>query len=236
MCRCIWLPPQSADGVLASPVPPITTLSISRARPTRAATATSTGRPLKLAHGVEVLGVARLEVLGLDPGRGELAAGRGERRGGVGLARQPRRSAALRRAAQRRRALALRRAQVGVARAHREPVGLAHGRHDLDLDREVEVARPSARITTACWASFWPKKATSGPTVLNSFATTVVTPRKCSGPRRCGSPSSTSVSAPPTSTVGREAVRVDLVDGRARRRGRRPRPRRASRSRSSSRG
>ena len=50
------------------------------------------------------------------------------------------------------------------------------------------------RITTACWASFWPKKARSGPTELNSFATTVVTPRKCSAPRRSGSPSRTSVS------------------------------------------
>ena len=38
-------------------------------------------------------------------------------------------------------------------------------------------------MTIACWASFWPKKATSGPTALKSFATTVVTPRKCAGPR-----------------------------------------------------
>ena len=36
-------------------------------------------------------------------------------------------------------------------------------------------------ITATCWASFWPKKATSGSTALNSFATTVVTPAKVRG-------------------------------------------------------
>ncbi len=58
------------------------------------------------------------------------------------------------------------------------------------------------RITAACWASFWPKNATSGCTALKSLATTVVTPRKCSGPRcGLGSPQSTDVSAPLTSTA-----------------------------------
>ena len=70
------------------------------------------------------------------------------------------------------------------------------------------------RITTACWASFWPKNATSGPTELKSFATTVVTPRKCSLPRRLGSPSRTSVSASADLDRGREARRVDLVGAR----------------------
>ena len=54
------------------------------------------------------------------------------------------------------------------------------------------------RMTSACWASFWPKYAMSGPTMLKSLATTVVTPRKCSGPR--AAPSSTSLS-PVTPTV-----------------------------------
>ena len=54
------------------------------------------------------------------------------------------------------------------------------------------------RITTTCWASFWPKKATSGATMLNSLQTTVQTPAKCPAPR--SAPSSTSES-PPTLTV-----------------------------------
>ena len=57
------------------------------------------------------------------------------------------------------------------------------------------------RIRSACWASFWPKKATSGPTELKSFATTVVTARKCPGPRRSGAPQSTSVNLASTSTA-----------------------------------
>ena len=92
------------------------------------------------------------------------------------------------------------------------------------------------RITTACWASFWPKNARSGPTELNSFATTVVTPRKCSGPRRLGIAVEDVGQRPADLDRGREARRVDLV---GRRRvdevdpGLRPR---AAASRSSSRG
>ena len=37
------------------------------------------------------------------------------------------------------------------------------------------------RITTTCWASFWPKYATSGATMLNSLQTTVQTPSKWPG-------------------------------------------------------
>ena len=46
------------------------------------------------------------------------------------------------------------------------------------------------RITTTCWASFWPKNATSGVTMLNSLQTTVQTPSKWLAPR--SAPSSTS--------------------------------------------
>ena len=38
-------------------------------------------------------------------------------------------------------------------------------------------------MTATCWASFWPKNATSGWAMLSSFATTVATPAKCAAPR-----------------------------------------------------
>ena len=81
------------------------------------------------------------------------------------------------------------------------------------------------RITTACCASFWPKKATSGSTVLKSFATTVVTPSEVLGPARAGSPRGPRSDR--STGPGREAVGIDVARGRARRRGRRPPPRRA---------
>ena len=73
-------------------------------------------------------------------------------------------------------------------------------------------SRTSLRITSACWASFWPKYATSGPTMLNSFVTTVVTPSKCSG----------AALARPFEHLGEaadrdrrvEAVGIDLLDRR----------------------
>ena len=37
------------------------------------------------------------------------------------------------------------------------------------------------RIASSCWKSFSPNTATCGLTALNSFATTVVTPRKWPG-------------------------------------------------------
>ena len=67
------------------------------------------------------------------------------------------------------------------------------------------------RITIACWASFWPKKATSGPTELKSFATTVVTPRKCAGPRASGIAVEHVGQAARDLDRGGEALRVDLV-------------------------
>ena len=54
------------------------------------------------------------------------------------------------------------------------------------------------RTTTTCCASFCPKKATSGATIVKSLQTTVQTPAKWPGPR--SAPSSTSPS-PPTVTV-----------------------------------
>ena len=139
----------------------------------------------------KVVGIARLQVLGLDPRRRQLARARprspaasdSARARALDRAQRPR---------ERRRPLALRRVEVGVARAHRQPVGLAHDRQRLDPHRDVEVAghapdhrqpagRPSGRSRR--------RRAD----VLKSLATTVVTPRKCSGPRRAGSPQRTSV-------------------------------------------
>ena len=54
------------------------------------------------------------------------------------------------------------------------------------------------RMTATCWASFCPKYATSGPTMLKSLVTTVLTPAKWPGPRLA--PSSTS-EIPGTETV-----------------------------------
>ena len=53
-------------------------------------------------------------------------------------------------------------------------------------------------MTASCCASFWPKYATSGPTMLKSLVTTVATPWKWPAPRTA--PSSGSVT-PPTLTV-----------------------------------
>ena len=79
-------------------------------------------------------------------------------------------------------------------------------------------------ITASCCASLRPKNAAHGPTIANSFVTTVVTPSKCVG------------RAAPHRSVGeagdvhgreRRAARVHLGDRSARTRSRRPRPRTA---------
>ena len=114
----------------------------------------STGRPFSSIAGREVLGVAGLEVVGLDPAAPSSRARRLE----PGLERPRPRARPPRRAGPGRAPLRARapRAEVGVARAHREAVRLANGREDLDPHREVEVgghppdhrppaARPSAR-------------------------------------------------------------------------------------------
>ena len=71
-------------------------------------------------------------------------------------------------------------AEIGVARAEREAVGVA----DDGADDDFRPRRRSAtmRRRTATWAaSFWPKKARSGSAAMSSLATTVATPRKWPG-------------------------------------------------------
>ena len=116
----------------------IKTLSIRRAAPTRAATRDE-HRPLAEAvDRLQGLRVAGLEVLGLDTGGGELGAG-GVETGGEGLGAGPALGGG-EGARERRRPLAVGRLQVGIAAAHRQAVGLAHGRDHLYPHREVEVA------------------------------------------------------------------------------------------------
>ena len=81
------------------------------------------------------------------------------------------------------------------------------------------------RTTASCWKSLRPKNAAHGPTIENSFATTVVTPSKCTGRL---APHSPSVSRSTCTVVSGAPVGVHLVDRSARRARRRlsARPRR----------
>ena len=171
-CRCIAL--RSSPSIR---------LSIRRVFPTRAAIATTVPRSAT---------VHRLQPVGLDDRNivrrntrehVEDGADASPPGGGVPLAGLPR-------GARRPRARGsgpapgpLLRREVDVAAAEREPVRLAHGRHDRELERPVEVAT-MRRTSATCWMSFWPKQATSGSTRWNSFATTVSTP--ANGPGRDG--------------------------------------------------
>ena len=114
-----------------------------------------------------------------------------------------------------------RRREVRVAARHRQPVGLAHQRAADHLDRQIQVD-VMRRTTASCCASFRPKYARHGPTIENSFATTVVTPSKWPGRL---APHRRSV-RPATCTVVRGALGVHLVHRSARTGGRRLRPRR----------
>jgi hypothetical protein len=68
------------------------------------------------------------------------------------------------------------------------------------------------RLSTAtCCASFWPKKATSGATMLSSFVTTVHTPAKWAG-TPLGAFEDVAESG--HRDGGGEAVGIDLLDGR----------------------
>ena len=135
---------------------PGSVLSISRARPTRAATARTsgrsparrvTGRPRSGARGTRARSRARRARL--------RAAARTRPR--VRCARRRPRVRRLERAAERQRALALLVGQVGVARAEREPVR-RRARSGRPRSRPGCRGRAtSRRITSACWASFWPK-------------------------------------------------------------------------------
>ena len=75
------------------------------------------------------------------------------------------------------------RAQIHIARTQRQAVRLAHNgaNHNLRAQSQICCHAPS---TATCAASFCPKKARSGSAAINSFATTVATPRKCPG-REC---------------------------------------------------
>ena len=103
------------------------------------------------------MGRAKLQVLGLDAGGVQLGARGGQHVGGVERAGRDVALGGAQRARQGGGALALGAGQVGVARAHRQPVGLADGRGDLDPDRACSGRATSLRMTSACWASFWPK-------------------------------------------------------------------------------
>ncbi len=61
------------------------------------------------------------------------------------------------------RRLALLGREVRVPRREREPVLVAHRRQDANLEVEVRGRATSCLTTAACWASFWPKYARSGP-------------------------------------------------------------------------
>ncbi len=109
-----------------------------RALPNRAATATSTGRPSSSATGSKFSASRASRYSGSTPAASSsqrpAVECRGERIGAgdaLDLAQRPR---------ERRRPLAILGAEVGVARAHRQAVGLAHDRQRLDPHREVEVA------------------------------------------------------------------------------------------------
>ena len=74
-------------------------------------------------------------------------------------------------------------------------------------------------MTRSCWKSFCPKQATSGWRMLNNFATTWHTPRKCPG--RC-LPSSASVSCGRSTTISDSCRRIHLLGGRIEDADRRP--------------
>ena len=121
-----------------------------------------------------------------------------------------RRSAAAQRPRERDGALAVAGAQVGVSRAHRQPVRLAHGRQPLDPHRDVEVAHhaPDHRQLLGVLLA---EVGDVGLTVLKSLATTVVTPRKWLGPAPRGVAVEDLGQALDLDR-GREAVGVDLLD------------------------
>ena len=71
--------------------------------------------------------------------------------------------------------------EIRVAARQRDAVRLAHRGRDDELESGKSRSRTIARMSVACWMSFWPKIATSGWTMLKSFATTVSTPVKWPG-------------------------------------------------------
>ena len=113
-------------------------MSIRRASPTRAATATITGRPFSAATGSRSSASRASRYSGSTPAPASSA-----RAASIPAASDPSRAPLLGRPQgprERDGPLAVLVAEVGVARAHRQAVGLAHGRHRPDPHREVEVA------------------------------------------------------------------------------------------------
>ena len=100
--------------------------------------------------------------------------------------------------------------EVRVAARHREPVGLADERAADDRRPAGRGRRPSAGPPRAAGSPCGRSRRGDGPTIENSLATTVVTPSKCVGR---AAPHSPSVS-PATCTVVRGGRRVHLVDRR----------------------
>ena len=118
------------------------------------------------------------------------------------------------RAMQRRRDRALLGREIAVARRH------APSRRARGPSRRRRAATGTSRsrtirsITAHCCASFRPKTARSGCTMLNSFSTTVATPSKCPGRR---SPSSGFATAPTLTVVCAPGGYITSTGGRNRR-------------------
>ena len=114
---------------------------MSRVAPMRAATATST-RPLTCCTGSKLSGSTSARYSGSTPPmapRGAALDG-----GGVALARRHGVLGGPQGAREGQRAVALAGIQPPVAARHRQPVGFADRRHDVERDREVEVAHHAA--------------------------------------------------------------------------------------------
>ena len=136
--RCRW----AVRRLRVRPIGGKSTLSISRAPPTWAATATRTGRPFSSATGSKLSASRASRYSGSIPAASSSRRPASSAGGERVLAGDPLDRA--QRPRERRRPLAVRRAEVGVARAHRQAVGLAHDRQRLDPHREVEVAHHAA--------------------------------------------------------------------------------------------
>ena len=188
-------PRRSARETSSAPPPGPTTsgrLSMSRVVPTRPATASSASPRYHSGTSSSVVGVHEHEVV--DQGRAARATrtARAARRTADGpLGR--RRGAGPQRPGQAQRRLPVGVGEVRVAAAHGQAVRLAHGRHRDHLDREVEVAAPSAGSAAAAGRPSGRSRRSRRRSGAAAWPTTVSTPSKWPG-RAC--PSSTSPSGP----------------------------------------
>ena len=215
----------------ASPVS-MRTLSIRRVSPNRARDGHE-GAAVDVRQGSKLSGSTHREVLGHDPVGGQGGDGSGLDARRVALARRERGGGAAEGAREREGAAALVGARGGrcgssMARpSGSRTVGSASMRTGKSRSRAMR------RSTATCWASFWPKNATSGATMFSSLATTVR--RRRSAPGRAGRPRARRTS-PATATVVREAVGIDLLHRRGRTARRRRRSAAIAASAASSRG